>query len=265
MESAPMDASLAGRLRPGDHVCWTYADDAERRRIAVTYVRAGLRDHHKVVYCAGDQGSDRALADLVAEGIDVTSALHAGRLDVQAPHPGHLTRRFWGAAVRQAHREGYAGLRALGDMAWASAKNLDWYEQQLNRVFSDGYGMAVCLYDRRRCAEDTLARVGRAHPCTVSAGRACEEPRLRMVRSGATLKLTGEADLSNRDALATLLDHLLEDAGPGRTLTVDLADLRFADASTCRLLVDTAREAAGRITYRAARPRVLRLLSLLGG
>lgn len=273
-----MESSLAGRLRPGDHICWTYDDAAEQHRVATAYVRAGLRDHHKILYFTGTGGRAEALTALTADGIDVPTALREGHLQVATSTAAHLSRghfdaaethRRWTAAIRQARREGYAGLRALGDMSWAAgpvpgAGRIGWFEQQLNRITADGFGMAVCLYDHRRCPADLLATVSRAHPATVTARRPDHEPRLRMNLTAAVLRLSGEADLSNRDALATLLGHLLEDAGTRPVVTIDLAGLRFADATACELIVDTGRTAGGRLRTTGARPLVHRLLTLVG-
>ncbi|MFI5934278.1 MEDS domain-containing protein [Actinoplanes sp. NPDC051494] len=272
-----MEASLVDRLKPGDHVCWTYASDRARREVTGAYVRAGLRDHHRVVYFADGPDRDAAVAGLAADGIDVAPALRAGQLQVMTSAAAYLSRGVfdagqtharWNAAVRHARAEGYAGLHALGDMSWAAgavpgADRIGWFEQQLNRVFADGYGMAVCLYDRRRCGADLLTRVARAHPYTVTARPPDREPLLRMVRNAACLRLSGEADLSNRDSLATLLGHLLEDTTTP-AVTIDLADLRFADASTCELIVDTGRSAHGRLRTRGARPQIHRLLTMVG-
>lgn len=273
-----MESSLAGRLRPGDHVCWTYDDDREQHRVAAAYVRAGLRDHHKILYFTGPGGRDDALTSLAADGLDVTAALRDGHLQVATSTAAHLsrghfdadeTRLRWAAAIRQARREGYAGLRALGDMSWAAdpapgAERIGWFEQQLNRITADGYGMAVCLYDLRRCPSSLLTTVSRAHPATITARQSDPEPRLRMNLTAEVLRLSGEADLSNRDALATLLGHLLEDAGTRPVVTIDLAGLRFADASACELIVDTGRTAGGRLRTTGARPLVHRLLTLVG-
>ena len=75
--------------------------------------------------------------------------------------------------------------------------------------------------------------------------------------------LAGEADLSNRDAVAAVLHHLLEDtrAGP---MVLDVTELAYADATACRLIIETARRAGGRLRAVGARPPLHRLLSLEG-
>ena len=272
------DAALVDRLCPGDHICWSFPDDAERRRVALAYVRAGLRDHHRVVYVAAAVDPDTALAELRDGGIDTAAAARNGGLRVVDANRVYLgggtfdrvaVDGFWRAEMGRTHRDGYAGLRALGDMAWAAGPvpgvgDLPAYEAEVNRAYADGYAMAVCLYDRRLFGDETLAAVGRAHPATVTPGTSpLGVPLLRITRHPAGLRLTGEADLSNREALAAVLAHAVEDAGTD-PVTLDLAGLRFADAGACGLIVAAGRDAAGRLRVAGATTSVRRLLTLQG-
>ena len=54
------------------------------------------------------------------------------------------------------------------------------------------------------------------------------------------LALSGEADLSNRYALAATIAHLPEDVASEAPLAIDLSDLTFADVGTMRLFVQVA-------------------------
>ena len=178
------DAALVDRLVPGDHVCWTFADDLDRRRLIAAYVRIGLRDHHKVVYLTSALDADKAVAELRRERIDAPAALTSGRLLVACADDTYLAsgafdpeaaQAMFAAEVGRAREEGYAGLRALGDMAWAvwgkpGSEQLAGYERQVNRLYADGYAMAVCLYDQRLFAEPLLSELARAHPATVTPG-----------------------------------------------------------------------------------------------
>lgn len=272
------DAALLDRLCPGDHVCWSFPDDAERRRVAIAYVRAGLRDRQQVVYVAAAVDPDTALAELSAGGVDTGAAVRGGGLRVADAGRVYLGGgafdpaagdAFWRAEIDRAHREGYRGLRALGDMAWAAGPvpgigALPAYEAEVNRAYADGYAMAVCLYDRRLFGEVALAAIGRAHPATVTpCSSRLGVPLLRIVREPAGLRLTGEADLSNRDALAAVLAHAVDDGD--RRVTLDLSRLEFADAYACELIVAAGRAAPGRLRVAGARASVRRLLTLQGG
>jgi anti-anti-sigma factor len=272
------DASLVDRLRPGDHVCWSFADDAERRRVAVAYVKSGLRYRHRILYLAAAVDPATALAELADGGIDTTAATACGWLRVADAHAAYLAGgafdpagigELWRAEVGRARLDGVVGLRALSDMAWAAgaAPGLDRlprYEAEVNRRYADGFAMAVCLYDRRRFGEVALSGIARAHPATITPRTSrLATPLLRMVRRRGVLALSGEADLSNRDAFRAVLANVLEDGGGG-TVTLDLTGLHFADAVACELIVATGRAAGGRLRWTGARAPVRRLLSLQG-
>lgn len=241
------ETGLLDRLSPGDHVCLVFDDEPKRTRDIARYVRAGLRDHHRVVYHG--PGCDRVEAELTAQGVDVRPAvardqlriggeyLHGGTFDPEA------TIGIWQEEARQAAAAGYRGLRAVGDMSWARRHDdrLSWYEAQVNRIFAEGFVMGVCLYDRRLFSEDRLRRVAAAHPTTVTPQTDPRSvPLFRAVRMADPpgIRLEGEADLSNRQAVTAMLEHLSEDTAT--TLTVDVADLRFADAAAVRLLLHVA-------------------------
>ncbi|HEU4348798.1 MAG TPA: MEDS domain-containing protein [Actinoplanes sp.] len=272
------DAALLDRLRPGDHVCWSFDGDAERRRLTAAYVRAGLRRDHQVVYLTSAACTGEAIAELTAERVETAPALRSGRLRVATADDSYLASGAFDAEsafamvareIRQARRKGYAGLHAIGDMAWAvrgapGSEQLERYERQINRLYADGYAIGVCLYDQRLYGRPQLSELGRAHPATVTPRTAgTGTPLLRLARWPGRLWLCGEVDLSNRNALEAVLTHLLEDT-PAPPVTLDLTELRFADATVCEWIVDLARRSPGRLRIVGAQPSLRRLLLLHG-
>src|SRR5215213_5109451 len=87
------DAALVERLRPADHVCWTFGDDGERRRVISAYVRGGLRDHHQILILTHAVDPATAMADLAAEGGGgaAAAAVRSGRLQVGAADEAYLS------------------------------------------------------------------------------------------------------------------------------------------------------------------------------
>jgi anti-anti-sigma factor len=156
--------------------------------------------------------------------------------------------------VAGARAAGYRGMRGIGDMSWAHRhtviEELSWYETQVNRICVDGYTMGVCLYDRRLFSEPDLRRVTRSHPATITRYTDPSRiPLLRAVRTGKLgLRLEGEADLSNRQALRAIVEHLAEDNRTVRAqLTLDVSELRFADSAAARILLSPAESGARRL------------------
>jgi len=243
---------LLDQVALGDHVCWTVDDDATRMTAIAGFVRAGLNAGQRVIYC-GDE-PEAVLAGLERHGVGARAALEQGLLRATTAEAAYLTggvfdpeltMALWRATIDRARSEGCPGIRVVGDMTWASrrvpgAERLPWYEAQVNSVFMEGFVAGVCAYDRRRFDPLALRRLGWAHPGS-AATRLPFEPasalRARRVRDPYGLRLAGEVDLSNRDALRAVIEHLYDEQPAA---TVDVHDLTFADTAASRILVDAA-------------------------
>jgi anti-anti-sigma regulatory factor len=275
-----IEVSAIDRLRLGDHACVVFNDDTTRLRSLATYIRAGLRERHRILYFGG--GAEEIEAELAAQGTDAGRAIADGHLRMSTPEDSYLASGSfhpqaavdgWRYESDRARDAGYTGLRAVGDMSWASrplpgADRLTWYEAQVNRVFADGFAMAICLYDRRLFTDATLREIRESHPATVAAGSDPQTvPLLRAVRTvdPPGIRLEGEADLSNRGALRTLMDHLREDSPDrSRPLVVDLSGLRFLDGAAARTLSTAAAAGLPPMTVVGASPSMRTLLAFAG-
>jgi anti-anti-sigma factor len=265
---------LLDKVALGDHVCWTVDDDATRMEAIAEFVRGGLLARHKVIY-SGDE-PEAVLDGLERHGIGTRSALDDGTLRAVTAESSYLaggvfdpvaTLALWHAEVARARAQGYPGIRVVGDMTWASrrvpgAEHLRWYEAEVNAVFLEGYVAGVCVYDRRRFDPLLLRRLGFAHPGAAGT-RAPFEPeaslRARRMRDPYGVRLAGEVDLSNREALRAVIDHLFEDEPAA---TVDVAGLTFADTAAARILVDAA--ANGPLRLVGCSPPLRKLLDFHG-
>ncbi|MET8162408.1 MEDS domain-containing protein [Sphaerisporangium sp. NPDC005289] len=277
-----MDPSVVDRIRPGDHVCWTFDDEHQRLAAITGYVKAGAGANQKILYLS-DASPDLLLRELTDNGVDAWRLVRTGQLQMGHPRDGYLTNGLfdpmvvlddWQREIAVARGGGYTALRLIGDMSWAradvvGADPLHWYEAQVNRVFADGYAMALCLYDRRLFDQVSLLRVSAAHPSRMEPGTDWNwRPLLRMERTGEPpgLRLIGEADASNRDALAATLADVIDDMSRSdATVTLDVAGLRFADAGAARLLMGAATTAPPKVRITGCSVPLAKLMRLLGG
>ena len=79
------------------------------------------------------------------------------------------------------------------------------------------------------------------------------------------LRLIGDADLSNRQALVAALDAVLDQQpDPAAPILVDVAGLRFADASTAALLGRVALRAPAGVHLAGPQTAIERVLDRLG-
>lgn len=272
--------TMVDRLRLGDHVCWTVDDN----RLAATarLAGAGIEAGQRIVYLTGSLQPTALLAGLDSLGVPVDQARRAGQLEVLPADRAYLADGSFdpdrgletlAERIKDARTAGYHGLRLITDMSWAlreqpGVERLTWFEAQANRLFMDGSALAVCLYDRRSFPTELLREVAGAHPATTPVRVDPDwTPLLRAARTTRPygLRLFGEADLSNRQALAAMLDAVIaEQPGDAGPIVVDVSGLRFADAATAGLFIHAARAAAAGLHLTGCHGEVAVMVDRLG-
>ncbi|MFF5077995.1 MEDS domain-containing protein [Actinoplanes sp. NPDC000266] len=268
------------QLELGDHVCWTVDDDAVRLDAVVDVLASGLRSRQKVCYLGPDP--HRVVDGLAERNGAARNALATGQLVAETPEGSYLsggsfdaeaTVEHFLAEKEKARAEGYQGLRVVGDMSWASrgvpgAESLDWYEARINEVFVDGFVAGVCAYDRRIFDPLTLRRLTLAHPGAAGPLLPFDPAsslRCRRTTEPFGMKLTGEADMSNRFALESVLAGLIADLPEsGGTAILDVTGLRFADTAAARVVIQAVADSGDRVRVRGCLPVVGRLLRFHG-
>ncbi|HET6483481.1 MAG TPA: MEDS domain-containing protein [Actinoplanes sp.] len=269
--------ALLDRLELGDHVCWTVDDDEIRRDAIVDVLHEGLRCRQKVIY-SGDE-PPAMLTLLSRRGVDTGAALDSGQLRAEAPEHSYLaggsfdperTLVHWHLEKARARAEGYQGLRIVGDMSWAGrrvpgAERLEWYESRINTIFTDGYMMGVCAYDRRLFDPARLKRLTLAHPGAAGPLLPFDPEtslRIRRTEEPYGLWLSGEADMSNQQALTAIVDEVYQQRAGEPVVTIDVTALGFADTAAARVLLSAATIGPMRIV--GCLPVLLRLLHFHG-
>lgn len=246
--------------------------------VMASTVSAGLAADQKIMLFVDSLSPAAVWAGLEERGIAVGPARRAGQVRVLTAREAYLPEgRFDPPGmlhslvdhVDQAAREGYPGLRLVGDMAWVldgppGADLLAGYEAQVNQFYMDGRAMGVCLYDQRVFPTSLVRQVAGAHPASSTGGvSGAWTPLLRIRRTTDPygLRLTGEADLSNRQAVTATLDAVLDQQpDPAAPIHVDVAGLRFADAATAALLGRLALRAPAGVRLAGATPALTRTL-----
>lgn len=256
-------------------MCWVVDDDRIRADTIASFFIGGLRSRHRVIY-SGDQ-PELVLAALRARGADPAEPLRTGSLVADVPESSYLAAGYfdpeavlagWAAERERARREGYLGMRVVGDMSWArrdipGADRLAWYESMVNTIISDGFVAGVCAYDRRVFEALDLREYMWTHQGTAATGMPFDPATsLRVRRVPAGLILSGEADRSNRTALAAVVDQLFDGADGDREMVIDVSGLRFADTAVARILVQAAHH--GRVRVVGCSPALRRLLGFTG-
>lgn len=257
------------RLGPalaGAHHTVAYTSDDDRRALLIGFARRAVAAGDRVVIFLDTGAADvgRAVAAAVPDAAPgQLSALRFGTDQTGATFgapPFGVPEMLAGlTALREATFEaGYPGISVAGDMGWAlsagfTPTDILSYESQVNRFFGDGRATALCLYDRRLFPGEVLTRIGAVHP----------GPLLRFTLGGwgAHLRLAGEVDASNADALPSILELL---AGADAVVLLDASDLRFVDAAGAGSIVCFAASRPHRHTVVRCARGVRQALQIVG-
>ncbi|WP_113702779.1 MEDS domain-containing protein [Nonomuraea lactucae] len=251
----------------GDHVCLPFQGDRERIATTRAFTRNGLRRRAKVLIVTHTHTPERTrgwLAPLVA-GFEEAEA--AGRIAILASADTHFTagrfdpvRALRGlcAAGEQALREGHSGVYALVDAGWGvdDAAGQTALEAAANALFGQRWLAAVCQYDRVAFSHEALERVAAVHPI------APERALLRFTTTCAPpgLRLSGDIDLTNRQAFASVLAPLEKETDE---VVIDATGVGFMDAGSAQLLTATALARGERRTVVVCDDTIARVLRLI--
>jgi hypothetical protein len=259
-----------------DHVCWSYADEAEFRRHAREFLAEGLALGQRVCYiadatsaalvedlCRAD-GMDRALRRGAALVIPVQDVYDADA--VVEPEDQVAT---YALATEQALAEGFAGLRVAADVT-ALVRKPDQvdafarYEHLIDHYMAVRPFAALCGYDRGELGAPTVAELACMHP---TANRGATPFRLYgSADAGYSAELAGELDLLSAELFPTALRRAHPAPREGRVL-LDGTKVRFVDHRSLMALDDHSHDHGVPVVLRtelATPARVIEALELAG-
>jgi ABC-type transporter Mla MlaB component len=263
--------ALAVPVRSGEHACCHFAHADDRERLAVAFVRDGLRRGDKVVYFF--DGDDAAALVSRLERLDrgFEPAMTRGQFEVRRARDAYIPDGRFDAdrmlgLLREEHdrarAEGYSGLSVTGEMPHAvcespGGEQLGAYEARIaSDVDAPSYSV-LCQYDHGRFGPGLLSDLIEAHeveasPELAAIGRDGELAAARD-RGRDALRLAGELDFGCAQTVSEVLDAYAP-------LRLDLADLSYVDVAGMRAL--RARKGQ-RLIISPASDAVRRLLALL--
>lgn len=267
-------------LGRGDHACLVCETEAERWNAVEQFARAGVKRGERMLYVAragdGEEAQRRLHAiDAAGDGeLIVAPAAIAMAFAGGAPFDPAERDAAWREQVRAAVGEGFTALSVAGDMAWFHEAGLSLeqildYERRCTGVIDEMPASALCVYDRTRFDDRTLARAGHAHPICrgrgISPAGMFVSRTMEIVAAGpGALKLSGEIDITNIPSLSSAL----RSTASGRAaLLLDLDALEFIDVAGMRAIQRTAQGLAargGELMVLSPRPLVARMIAMMG-
>lgn len=166
-------------LKFGDHAVLTYDDEGFRRRVAFSFLRAGLSRNEAVMYVVSEHEMDSEIRAIQRSGVDLDS-LPMEAFTLMSAYEWYLSKGKaqpkvivgnWKKFINSKKRDGFAGVRVASDMSVffenAKSKELFRYEESLGRQFALDL-CALCIYDMNRLNEKQLIRLYNCHGYIIS-------------------------------------------------------------------------------------------------
>ena len=159
-------------------------------RSVVPFLREGIRGREQCMYLGDAPRTTDLLSALESTEVDAQALINEGRLLLGTSQQVYLrsgrfdpnaTIAFFQATAEHARQSGWAGLRVVGDMSWASEpetgrERLVEYEARLNELASATGIRIVCLYDRRRVPPEIIRDVLHTHPVAIVGDHVHDNP-----------------------------------------------------------------------------------------
>jgi MEDS: MEthanogen/methylotroph, DcmR Sensory domain len=174
----------------GSHICLLYRTEEERDRIAVPFVREGVRDGASCRYVVDDQTAEHLRQGLTAAGVNVAAVEANSQLQIltaadtylrNAPFNYHEMLAFWDVVVEEVRAAHLPYSRCAGETAFLQhrAPGLEHfmeYEAQLNNYIPKVPLVVLCLYNLMKLSGDLVAGVLQTHPYAVMGGVLIRNP-----------------------------------------------------------------------------------------
>ncbi len=207
------------RMRPHDHMGWTFAGSAEFAALVGPFLTEGAARGERLMYVA-DNPDPAAVAGLAGAHVPQVASIaevYGSSGIVDAPSQ----RAIFAAALADALAEGYSGLRVAADntpLVTDEGRLAAWirWEVVADRFMSANQVTGLCAFDREKVDVDRLRHLATLHPLS-SAARPV--PQFRLFADAGDLHVEGELDSFAVSQLRLALDILPPKTG----VLVDLA------------------------------------------
>lgn len=241
---------------------WVVLDSEEAHaQVVGDFVAEGVRHGERVLLVGLGPREERLRARLRRQGLladdppgSPPREARGNPVRVLPPDPGAVR-----TAVTGALDEGWHAVRFTGALDTAGYND---FEAVVEELVADLPLTVLCPYFRELLLPGQHEWLTDLHDAEHDASAAYDDGVFRLVLDGTVLRLAGELDSANADALRAVLGATLQ--ADGRAATWDVGDLRFLDVGAADALVAAAAGPPG-LTLVGASRLTGRLVTLLAG
>jgi hypothetical protein len=173
---------VVGQICRADHIGFFHRSRADQFSVIAPFVAEGLAANQRCLYVAQDNSVPMVLQRLNEAGVPATEAVRSGSLKLLTSRETFLRHgifqmdrmvEYLREEVEAALHDGFAGLRASGEMTWAldtpaALEQRAEYECKLHAQFPQN---GLCQYDECRFAPSTLSDMLHLHPWVLTRGQ----------------------------------------------------------------------------------------------
>jgi len=232
---------------------WVVLDSEEAHaQVVGDFVAEGVRRGERVLLMGLGPREERLRTRLRRQGLLAPDGPSPAPLRVLPPDPVALR-----DAVSDTLAGDWRGVRFTGAI---TAPGVFPLEDLVGGLVADRPLTVLCPYFRRLLTPADLADLAGRHDHRQDADAEYDDGVLRLVLDGSVLRLAGELDSANADAMRAVLQATLRMSD--RPATWDVTDLRFLDVGAADALVAAAAGPPG-LTLVGASRLTGRLVSLM--
>lgn len=161
----------------GEHICSIYKNKDQQFSQTIPFVMEGLFNNHKCVYVIHENSRDEVIGEFASRGFQLEKYLSSKQLIIYTVNETYLKEGYFepnklieliGSLEADALKEGYKGIRGIGEMSWVigdaeNHKKLIDYEVKLNDFTKDRNIILLCQYIEDKFSNEILNNVIRSH------------------------------------------------------------------------------------------------------
>jgi len=232
---------------------WVVLDsELAHEEVVGDFVLDGLEQGDCVLLAGMGSRDEKVRRRLQRAGVELSASPDRGPAALRAvqPDPAALV-----ASVESALDDGFPGVRFSGAI---TEPGISPFEPVVDELARTRPLTVLCPYLRSLLGPGQETALDHLHDDRVHAPAAYDDDAFRLSRRGEALRLTGELDGSNTEALRAVLAATAGQDGDSRVW--DVSGLHFLDVSAADALVAAAGPPPG-LTVRGATPLLGRLLT----
>ncbi|MCX6732048.1 MAG: MEDS domain-containing protein [Candidatus Roizmanbacteria bacterium] len=204
----------------GDHLSSIYQNKEQQFSLIVPFVMDGLNNNNKCIYVVNENSREEVIFEFENAGFNIETYIASKQFVILTAEDTYLKDGYFGVEKilnfieetnNTAIKDGYNGLRGIGEMSWALAdiainEKLIEYEIKLNKFLTNKRIVLLCQYNESKFSHDILNNIVRTHESIVIYGKLYKNKYFYIAPS-----YFNQAKKLPADSYQTIIDTIIEE------------------------------------------------------